>query len=55
MPTLVIDSIQDAHDKLIESPLKKGQQYQGRIDGTGATIDFTVGRQGWWNHTSLNS
>ncbi|MGP8296505.1 hypothetical protein ACTPOK_00730 [Streptomyces inhibens] len=55
VPTLIIDSIQDAHDKLIESPLKKGQQYQGKINGTGTTIDFTVGRQAWWNHTSLNS
>lgn len=54
VPTLVIDSIRDAHDKLIESPLKKGQQYQGKIDGSGPAVDFTVGRQGWWNHTSLN-
>jgi hypothetical protein len=55
VPTLVIDSIQDAHGKLVESPLKKGQQYQGKLNGNGATVDFTVGRQGWWNHTSLNS
>ncbi|MGW1377528.1 hypothetical protein ACWD6P_25105 [Streptomyces sp. NPDC002446] len=55
VPTLVIDSIQDAHDKLIESPLKKGQQYQGKLNGNGPTVDFTVGRQGWWNHTSLNN
>ncbi|MEV5124122.1 hypothetical protein AB0K49_15255 [Streptomyces decoyicus] len=55
VPTLVIDSIQDAHDRLLESPLKKGQQYQGKIDGSGQTVDFTVGRQAWWNHTSLNS
>ncbi|MEU9126237.1 hypothetical protein AB0C96_41635 [Streptomyces sp. NPDC048506] len=55
VPTFVIESIKDAHDKLIESPLKKNQQYQGKINGNGATVDFTVGRQGWWNHTSLNS
>ncbi|MFI9048169.1 hypothetical protein [Streptomyces sp. NPDC053427] len=55
VPTLVIDAIQDAHGKLEESPLKKGQQYQGKIKGNGDTADFTVGRQGWWNHTSLNN
>ncbi|KPC58490.1 hypothetical protein [Streptomyces chattanoogensis] len=53
-PTLVIGSIRDAHGTLVESPLKKGQQFQGRLRGTGLTVDFTVGRQGWWNHTSLN-
>ncbi|MFG2291119.1 hypothetical protein ACGFOU_34220 [Streptomyces sp. NPDC048595] len=55
VPTLVIDAIKDAHGKLVESPLKKGQQYQGKLNGSGATVDFTVGRQGWWNHTSLNN
>ncbi len=55
VPTLVIDSIKDARGKLVESPLKKGQQYQGKLNGSGTTVDFTVGRQGWWNHTSLNS
>ncbi|BDM69212.1 hypothetical protein HEK616_26990 [Streptomyces nigrescens] len=55
VPTFVIESIKDAHDKLIESPLKKGQQYQGKLNGNGTNVDFTVGRQGWWNHTSLNS
>ncbi|MFB6437148.1 hypothetical protein ACFCVY_10230 [Streptomyces sp. NPDC056411] len=55
VPTLVIESIKDAHDKLEESPLKKGQQYQGKLNGNGKAVDFTVGRQGWWNYTSLNS
>ncbi|MFK0294953.1 hypothetical protein ACIQU6_31390 [Streptomyces sp. NPDC090442] len=38
-----------------ESMLKKGQQYQGKIGGSNLTVDFIVGRQGWWNHTSLNT
>ncbi|MFJ9848118.1 hypothetical protein [Streptomyces sp. NPDC101150] len=55
VPTLVIDSINDAHGKITESPLKKNQQYQGKISGNKQTVDFIVGRQGWWNHTSLNN
>ncbi|KUL46070.1 hypothetical protein ADL22_11220 [Streptomyces sp. NRRL F-4489] len=54
VPTLVIESIKDPHNKVTESPLKKGQQYQGKLTVNGAAVDFIVGRQGWWNHTSLN-
>ncbi|MFE3654386.1 hypothetical protein [Streptomyces sp. NPDC057579] len=55
VPTLAIESIKDPKDVIKESKLKKGQRYQGKINGSSPVIDFTVGRQGWWNHTSLNS
>ncbi|MER7986884.1 hypothetical protein ABTY53_14995 [Streptomyces noursei] len=54
VPTLVIDSIKDPRGVIKKSKLEKGKKYQGKINGNGQMIDFTVGRQGWWNHTSLN-
>ncbi|MFE6690513.1 hypothetical protein ACFVFQ_29090 [Streptomyces sp. NPDC057743] len=55
VPPLVIESINDPKGVIKESLLKKGQQYQGKIGGSNLTVDFIVGRQGWWNHTSLNT
>ncbi|PNE40274.1 hypothetical protein [Streptomyces noursei] len=55
VPTFVIESIKDPKEAAKESKLKKGQKYQGKINGSSPLIDFTVGRQGWWNRTSLNN
>ncbi|MFB7631169.1 hypothetical protein ACFC0M_09505 [Streptomyces sp. NPDC056149] len=55
VPPVVIESINDPKGVIEESLLKKGQQYQGKIGGSNLTVDFIVGRQGWWNHTSLNT
>ncbi|GGX37877.1 hypothetical protein [Streptomyces noursei] len=55
VPTLVFSSIEDPRGVVQESPLKKNQTYQGRIGGNGQTVEVVVGRQGWWNHTSLNN
>jgi len=55
IPDITIESIDDPHGVVTESPLTQGQRYEARFDGAGATISFQVGRQGWWNHTSLNS
>ncbi|MYT32594.1 MULTISPECIES: hypothetical protein [unclassified Streptomyces] len=55
VPPVVIDSINDPHGVIKESLLKKDQQYQGKISAGNQTVDFIVGRQGWWNHTSLNT
>ncbi|MFF0296065.1 hypothetical protein ACFYST_20480 [Kitasatospora sp. NPDC004614] len=51
--TVTIPSIKDAHGVVGKSPLVTGGKYQGRIDGR--TVNFTAGRQGWWNNTSLNA
>nr|WSX75127.1 hypothetical protein OH826_15245 [Streptomyces sp. NBC_00899] len=55
VPDITIASIDDPHGVVQDSPLTKGQRYEAAIDGAGATIGFTAGRQGWWNHTSLNA
>ncbi|WP_369355420.1 NAD(P)/FAD-dependent oxidoreductase [Streptomyces sp. cg2] len=55
VPTLVIESIKDPREVIKKSKLEKGKKYQGQLNGSSPTIDFTVGRQGWWNHTSLNN
>ncbi len=31
----------------------KGKPYEGLIGNR--EVGFTAGRQGWWNHTSLNT
>ncbi|RNG22182.1 hypothetical protein EEJ42_21730 [Streptomyces botrytidirepellens] len=55
VPDITIESIEDPHGVVTESPLKKGQRYDAKINGAGASISFKAGRQGWWNHTSLNN
>ncbi|WP_240168046.1 hypothetical protein [Streptomyces noursei] len=52
---LVFSSIEDPKGVLQEGPLKKDQTYQGEIGESGQTVEVVVGRQGWWNHTSLNN
>ncbi|MEW1654115.1 hypothetical protein [Streptomyces sp. NPDC093707] len=55
VPPIVFESINDPKKVITESLLKKGQKYQGKISANNQTVDVTVGRQGWWNHTSLNT
>ncbi|MFI1380355.1 hypothetical protein [Embleya sp. NPDC020886] len=50
---VVIPTIKDPKGVVQESPLVKGKTYKGLI-GT-REVTFTVGRQGWWNNTSLNT
>ncbi len=50
---VTIPAIKDPKGVVTTSPLTKGQPYEGRIDDR--TVTFTAGRQGWWNHTSLNN
>ncbi|WP_243274253.1 hypothetical protein SALCHL_000214 [Streptomyces albus subsp. chlorinus] len=52
---ITIESIEDPHGVVTQSPVKKGQRYEARAGGTGAPVGFRAGRQGWWNHTSLNN
>jgi hypothetical protein len=54
VPDITVESIADPHGVVEESPLKKGRRYDAKVDGAGASISFKAGRQGWWNHTSLN-
>ncbi|WP_354637408.1 hypothetical protein [Kitasatospora camelliae] len=49
---VTIPSIKDPKNVVDTSPLTKGQSYEGQIGSRKVT--FTVGRQGWWNNTSLN-
>ncbi|MEU9078847.1 hypothetical protein ACFYUY_08520 [Kitasatospora sp. NPDC004745] len=44
--------IKDPKGVIDRSLLTKGQSYEGQIGAR--TVTFTVGRQGWWNGTSLN-
>jgi hypothetical protein len=55
VPTLVIEGVPDPHGPVNPSPLIKGDDYVGLLDGNGDKVAFTVGRQGWWNFTSLNN
>ncbi|UNZ21178.1 hypothetical protein [Streptomyces sp. 891-h] len=55
VPDITVEAIEDPHGVVTESPLKKGQRYEAKINGVGTSIKFRAGRQGWWNHTSLNS
>ncbi|MEV0537667.1 hypothetical protein [Kitasatospora sp. NPDC050463] len=50
--TLTVPSVKDPHGAAPRSPLTTGTRYEGRIGER--TVSFTAGRQGWWNHTSLN-
>ncbi|MFI6582690.1 hypothetical protein [Embleya sp. NPDC050493] len=50
---VTIPSIKDPKGVVTTSPLVKGKPYEGLI-GT-REVTFTAGRQGWWNHTSLNT
>ena len=55
VPSMVIEGTTDPHGPINPSPLVRGNQYVGMIDGNGDKVAFTVGRQGWWNFTSLNN
>ena len=50
---VTIPAIKDPKGVVKTSPLVKGKPYDGLI-GT-REVTFTAGRQGWWNHTSLNT
>ncbi|MFC8723439.1 hypothetical protein, partial [Kitasatospora sp. NPDC057198] len=50
--TLTVPTVKDPHAAVPKSPLASGTRYEGRIGER--AVSFTVGRQGWWNHTSLN-
>ncbi|MGW6913001.1 hypothetical protein ACWGB8_04115 [Kitasatospora sp. NPDC054939] len=50
---VTIPSIKDPKGPVERSPLTTGQTYEGEIGGR--PVRFTAGRQGWWNHTSLNN
>lgn len=50
--TLTIPTVKDPHGAAPRSPLTPGTRYEAKIDSR--TVSFTVGRQGWWNNTSLN-
>ncbi|MEU4360101.1 hypothetical protein [Streptomyces virginiae] len=50
---LTIPAIKDPKGVVKTSPLVKGKPYEGQI-GT-REVTFTAGRQGWWNHSSLNN
>ncbi|MGW2088751.1 hypothetical protein [Streptomyces sp. NPDC001880] len=55
VPEVTIPSIRDAHGVLVTSPLTAGQRYEGMLNEIGATVSFKAGKQGWWNHTTLNT
>ena len=55
VPTVVIEGTVDPHGPISPSPLVRGNQYVGLLGGNGDKVSFTVGRQGWWNFTSLNN
>ncbi|MEU2608772.1 hypothetical protein [Streptomyces albus] len=55
IPDVTIESIRDPHGVVPDSPLKNGQKYDAKADGAATPISFKAGRQGWWNHTSLNA
>ncbi|MFI8084392.1 hypothetical protein ACIF6L_26780 [Kitasatospora sp. NPDC086009] len=50
---VTIPTINDPKGVVEQSPLSQGRSYEGRIGSRPVT--FTAGRQGWWNHTSLNA
>ncbi|MER7707502.1 hypothetical protein ABTX81_31970 [Kitasatospora sp. NPDC097605] len=50
---VTIPAIKDPKGVVTKSPLTKGQSYEGTIGSR--KVAFTAGRQGWWNHTSLNN
>ncbi|MDY0811354.1 hypothetical protein [Kitasatospora purpeofusca] len=50
---VTIPAIKDPKGVVKTSPLVKGKTYEGLIGSREVT--FTAGRQGWWNHTSLNN
>jgi hypothetical protein len=55
VPTLIIDTIDDPHGPINPSPLVTGHEYVGLLDGNGDKLSFKVGRQAWWNFTTLNN
>ncbi|WP_033218590.1 hypothetical protein [Kitasatospora phosalacinea] len=48
----VVLAVKDPHGAAPKSPLTPGTRYEGRTGDR--AVSFTVGRQGWWNNTSLN-
>ncbi|MEU1509815.1 hypothetical protein [Kitasatospora sp. NPDC005748] len=50
---VTIPTVDDPKGVVEQSPLSQGRSYEGRIGSRPVT--FTAGRQGWWNHTSLNA
>ncbi|MGW4805544.1 hypothetical protein [Kitasatospora sp. NPDC004272] len=51
--TLTVPSVKDPHGAAPKSPLTPGARYEAGIGDR--AVSFTVGRQGWWNNTSLNA
>ncbi|MFJ1707071.1 hypothetical protein [Kitasatospora sp. NPDC088346] len=51
--TVTVPTVKDPHGAAPKSPLTTGTGYEGKIGDR--TVTFTAGRQGWWNHTSLNT
>ncbi|OON71929.1 hypothetical protein [Streptomyces tsukubensis] len=49
---VTVPAVKDPKGVVTTSPLEKGKPYKGLIETREVT--FTAGRQGWWNHTSLN-
>ncbi|MEU4796729.1 hypothetical protein [Streptomyces sp. NPDC023327] len=57
LENLTIEKMKDPKKKVTQSPLKPGQEYRGALNGIGGfntSFTFVVGRQAWWNHTTLN-
>ncbi|MBH1933267.1 hypothetical protein I5Q34_03010 [Streptomyces sp. AV19] len=54
VPDTIVLGIEDPHEVVTTSPLPIGKVYKARIAEDAGEVDFQVGRQGWWNHTSLN-
>ncbi|MFB8237181.1 hypothetical protein ACFC58_11585 [Kitasatospora purpeofusca] len=50
--TLTVLSVKDPHGAAPKSPLIPDTRYEAKIGER--PVSFTVGRQGWWNNTSLN-
>ena len=56
VPT-VTTRLPEHRDRLEASPLRRGSAYPAELarPGGGTTpVEFTVGEQRWWNHTTLN-
>lgn len=56
VPT-VTTRLPDPHHRLPTSPLRPGTAYPAELarpDGGTEPLEFTVGKQRWWNHTTLN-
>ncbi|QRX89950.1 hypothetical protein [Streptomyces noursei] len=58
VPAITVLGIDDPHGVVAASPLTTGEVYKAQITGASGAADemnFRAGRQGWWNHTSLNN